>query len=229
MLFSRGNSIIEIRDVALTLVACSVWLHAVVARKSGTNLLSREDWRRAIIIVSRRARFESGLSESGRLSGLPLVHRVYFIVHAGESHAKPLMFSKTLSTMDDGRKSRGWAARVSARGGVIETSAASGTPCLLTSLFFYHLELGGEKFLRLWAGPALALVHCSSLFCRFILFLVSVFFPPGSPSNFTPFDLSNSRNCYSVTDQLPVARRCRDKHIKIFHDDQDHIALPFHK
>lgn len=107
--------------------------------------------------MSRRARFESGLSESGRLSGLPLVHRVYFIVHVGESHAKPLMFSKTLSTMDDvegrveGKRERArelGSEGTSSRGGVVETSAASGTPYLLTSLFFYHLELG-ENFLRL--------------------------------------------------------------------------------
>lgn len=57
--------------------------------------------------MSRRARFESGLLESGRLSGLLLVHHVYFIVYAGESRAKPLMFGKTLSTMDDGSKSPG--------------------------------------------------------------------------------------------------------------------------
>lgn len=41
-------------------------MRAVVAQKSGTNLLSRESGGgaggRAIIIVSRRARFESALS-----------------------------------------------------------------------------------------------------------------------------------------------------------------------
>lgn len=172
--------------------------------------------------------------ERERLSGLPLVHRVYFIVHAGESYAKPLMFSKTLSTMDDGRKSRGRVARVSAReqgnegasarGGVIETSTASGTPCLLTSLFFYHLELG-KIFFAFELGPAFALVRRSSLSSAFSSISVSVFFPPGSPSNFTLFDLSNSRNCYSVTDQLPVALCCQSKHVGIFHVGQDRIAV----
>lgn len=105
--------------------------------------------------------------ERERLSGLPLVHHVYFIMYAGESHAKPLMFSKTLSTMDDGRKNRGWVERVKVRERKNErkrrryrNECCEGTPYLLTSLFFYHLELGGN-FLRLWAGPAL--VCCFSL------------------------------------------------------------------
>lgn len=163
-----------------------MWLHAVVVRKSGTNLLSREGWEgRAIIIVSRRARFESGLSQSGRLSGLPLVHRVYFIMHAGESHAKPLMFSKTLSTMDDGRKSRGWAARERGserkrrryRNECCEWHAAL---CLLTSLFFYHLELG-KIFFAFELAPRSYVALLSSASSS-----SSVFFPSGTPSNFVP-------------------------------------------
>lgn len=110
-----------------------------------TRMLKRRG--RAIIIMSRRARFESGLSESGRLSGLPLVHRVYFIVYAGESHAKPLMFGKTLSTTDDGRKSgvsgkgeRERAREQAERGRYREKRSAA---CrAFYRLFFYHLELG---------------------------------------------------------------------------------------
>lgn len=116
--------------------------------------------------------------------------------------------------------------RVSARGDIIETSAANGTPYLLTSLFFYHLELG--KIFFAFELVPLSCLYIVSLSLQLLSssFFISVFFPPGSPSNFTPFDLSNSRNCYSVTDQLPVARRCQDKPLKIF--TMTKIALRCH-
>lgn len=147
---------------------------------------------------------------------MPLVHRVYFIVHVGESHAKPLMFSKTLSTMDDvegrveGKRERArelGSEGTSSRGGVVETNAASGTPYLRNVSFFLSLRTRGKFSSPLRRRPSLSFSHVTLLSSACSSSYVSVFFPPGSPSNFIPFDLSNSRNCYSVTDQLSVAAK----------------------
>ena len=108
--------------------------------------------------------------ERERLSGLPLVHHVYFIMYAGESHAKPLMFSKTLSMMDDGRKNRGWVERVKVRERKNErkrrryrNECCEGTPYLLTSLFFLSLRTGGKFSSSLsWPGARMLLFSLSS-------------------------------------------------------------------
>lgn len=155
-----------------------------------------------------------GFRRARRLSGLPLVHRVCFIVYAGERFAKPLMFGKTLSTMDDGRKGRGTRGKrekrvVSARARREEGEKQRGrsdaqratrraSSNVFSFFFFYHLELGkfSSPLSRSQSSPCSPVSPPRSTSLLF-----------GSPTNFAPFDPSNSLNCYSVahirTEEVP--------------------------
>jgi len=81
---------------------CSAWLRAVVAQESATNLLSREDWRGTRRTgnnyrVTPSPIWIRAFRRAGWLSGLPLVHHVYFIVYAGVSHAQSFWCSRLLA------------------------------------------------------------------------------------------------------------------------------------
>lgn len=201
------------------LLQCSAWLRAVAAQESATNLLSREDWRGTRRTgnnyrVTPSSIWIRAFRRAGWLSGLPLVHRVYFIVYARVSHAQSFWCSRLLARWmteerigdvggnerareSERKRERNWGRRVIRKNECYE----HGTPRFAPLFFFLSLRTR-KIFFAFELAP---LSHSSRILLFFLSSLLSIQSSFRVNHGRALFDLFNFRNCYFVKRTLALS------------------------